>query len=98
MASVKDLSEIRRSASWVPWLTGAVTTLLLWLTRPLVVSGDGVGYIKRLLSPEWDVVPGHLIYVPLQVGLRRWLAPAGGHGDAASMATAFSAVRALLTA
>jgi hypothetical protein len=73
-------------------VTGVVTTLLLWFTRPLVVSGDGVGYIKRLLSPEWDVVPGHLIYVPLQEGLRRWLAPAGGHGDAASLATAVSVI------
>ena len=65
-------------------------TAALWVSRPLVVSGDGVGYIKRLLSPEWDIVPGHLVYVPLLEWLRRTLLPEGGHAAAADLSVALS--------
>lgn len=69
-----------------------VATALFTVLRPLVVSGDGVGYIKRLVSPERDIVPGHLIYVPLLESLRRTLFPDGGHADSAMLATFFSSL------
>ena len=70
----------------------ASTCLLLWLSKPLVISGDGVGYIKRLISPERDIIPGHLVYVPLLEWLRIVLVPDGGHAEAAVIATLFSAL------
>jgi hypothetical protein len=69
-------------------------TIGLWLTRPLVISGDGVGYIKRLLTPRFDVIPGHLVYIPFLEWLRNVMTPSGGHSEAAAVATAVSAVGA----
>lgn len=76
----------------MPAAVFALSTTLLWLLRPLVVSGDGVGYIKRLISPERDIVPGHLVYIPLLEQLRLTLLPDGGHSAAAVLATFFSAL------
>jgi hypothetical protein len=85
---LRDDQKLRIAAVLVFLATSAT----LWLLRPLVVSGDGVGYIKRLVSPNRDIVPGHLIYIPLLEWLRTVLVPEGGHGEAALIATAFSSI------
>lgn len=85
--------EPRRRARWpIAAATFVVVTTLFILLRPLVPSGDGVGYIKRLVSPEQDIVPGHLVYIPILEGLRRLLDGDGGHAGAALIATAFSSI------
>lgn len=76
----------------IPVAVGVCATVLLYALRPLVVSGDGVGYIKRLISPERDVVPGHLIYIPFLEQLRLIIFPDGGHSDATVIATLVSAI------
>lgn len=76
----------------IPVAVGVCTTVLLYSLRPLVVSGDGVGYIKRLISPERDVVPGHLLYIPFLEQLNLIIFPNGGHLDATIVATLVSAI------
>lgn len=88
---VRRLDEQRKRWGLALAIFG-VSTACLWLLRPLVVSGDGVGYIKRLISPEGDIVPGHLVYIPLLEWLRVTLVPEGGHGEAAIIATLFSSI------
>lgn len=90
MQAVGESSRLARLG--VPSAVFATASAALWLLRPLVISGDGVGYIKRLVTPARDIVPGHLVYIPLLEQLRRILAPHGGHGAAALVATAFSSL------
>lgn len=50
-----------------------ISIIVGFYTRTLLISGDGVGYVKRVISQTWDIIPGHLLYVPMMEIIRRVL-------------------------